>query len=159
MTTLLVSFAFKGTTKQFAKAMFICLTIDCILFMSCLPCIVKAQDKQQCAGITKAGTQCKHRVSGMYCVQHDSNTIHCSDTTKAGKQCSRPVKKEGDKCFQHNKPTAYIYNAYSPEYDETFVLKSCSPLPSDTLVHFNDKAVATNRNTPYTARIISLYTK
>lgn len=118
-----------------------------------------SQDKKQCAGITKGGTQCQHKTDTTYCIQHNPNTIRCADTTKAGKQCSRPVKKTGDKCFQHNKSTAYLYNAYSPEFDETFVLKSLTQLRNDTLVHFDNNAVATKRNTAYTARIISLYTK
>lgn len=156
MITLCIISAFTGTRKQLIKGIIICLCIDIAIVLSCT---ANAQDKKQCAGITKAGTQCKHKTEATYCIQHNPNAIHCADTTRTGKRCTRSVKKEGDKCFQHNKPTAYLYNAYSPEYDETFVLKSCSPLPSDTLVHFNDKAVATNRNTPYTARIISLYTK
>lgn len=118
-----------------------------------------SQDKKQCAATTKAGTQCTRKTENVYCKQHDPNTARCSGLTKSGKQCSRPVKKEGDKCFQHNKSTAYLYNAYSPEHDENFVVKSFSHLRNDTLVHFDNNAVATNRTTPYTARIISLYTK
>lgn len=144
---------YKRLCKVFSRPTI--LLVAFVLFNS----LAFSQDKKQCAGITKAGTQCKHKVSGMYCVQHDSNAIHCSDTTKAGKQCSRPVKKEGDKCFQHNKSTTYLYNAYSPEYDENFVIKSFSTLRNDTLVHFDNNVVATSRNTPYTAKIISLYNK
>lgn len=118
-----------------------------------------SQDRKQCAGITKVGTQCSHKADSVYCKQHNPSTPKCAETAKStGKRCTRSVKKEGDKCFQH-KSTAYLYNAYSSEYDENFVLRSFSPLPSDTLVHFDKNAVATIIKTPYTARIISLYTK
>lgn len=37
MITLIVSFAFKGTKKEYAKALFLCLAIDSLVFMACLP--------------------------------------------------------------------------------------------------------------------------
>lgn len=157
MITLCILSAFTGTRKQLIKGVIICLCIDIAIVLSCT---ANAQDKKQCAGITKTGTQCSRKADSVYCSQHNPLTPKCSERAKStGKQCTRPVKKEGDRCFQHNKSTAYLYNAYSPEYDENFVLKSFSPLRNDTLVHFNDKAVATIKKTPYTARIISLYTK
>lgn len=118
-----------------------------------------SQNKVQCIGITKSGIQCTRKVDSVYCVQHNPAAIHCADSTKTGKPCSRVVKKIGDKCFQHNKATSYLYNAYSPEYDENFVLRSYNELPSDTIVHFDDNAVATIKKTPYTAIIISIYSK
>lgn len=157
MITLCILSAFTGTRKQLIKGIIICLCIDIAIILSCT---ANAQDKKQCAGITKAGTQCSRKVDSFYCTQHNPLTPKCAETAKStGKRCTRSVKKEGDKCFQHNKPTAYLYNAYSPEYDENFVLKSFSPLRNDTLVHFDNNAVATIIKTPYTARIISLYTK
>lgn len=160
MITLIVSPLFKGTTKQYAKVLFFCLTIDCLIFMSCWPSIANAQDKRQCTAITKAGIQCSRKTESTYCKQHNPETPKCSATAKStGKRCTRPVKKEGDKCFQHNKSTAYLYNAYSPEYDENFVLKSFSPLRNDTIVHFDKGIGVTTKITPYTARIISIYNK
>lgn len=52
---------------------------------------------------------------------------------------------------------AYYYNAYSPEYDEYFVLKSYQPLPMDTVVHFNNNVVATHKKTRFTAKVLSIY--
>lgn len=158
MITLIIAFRFSGSKKQLVKALLFCLAIDFFLIMSCLP--ANAQDKKQCAGITKSGTQCSRKADSVYCSQHNPLTPKCSETAKStGKRCTRPVKKEGDKCFQHNKSTAYLYNAYSPEYDESFVIKSFIHLRNDTLVHFDNNAVATIKKTPYTARIISLYIK
>lgn len=51
----------------------------------------------------------------------------------------------------------YYYNAYAPGYDEYFVLKSYQPLPLDTITHFDDNAVSTDRKTGYTAKVISIY--
>ena len=53
---------------------------------------------------------------------------------------------------------AYLYNAYSPGYDEYFVIKSYQSLPLDTLVHFDDQAIVTDQATGYQARILSSYT-
>lgn len=51
----------------------------------------------------------------------------------------------------------YYYNAYAPGYDEYFVIKSYSPMPLDTIVHFDDKATVTDQKTGYTAKILSIY--
>lgn len=54
---------------------------------------------------------------------------------------------------------SYYYNAYAPGYDEYFVIKSYSPMPLDTIVHFDDNAVITNQRTGYTCKILSPYIK
>lgn len=53
----------------------------------------------------------------------------------------------------------YYYNAYSPLYDEYFILKSYKPLQNKEIVWFDDKATAVNYSTEYVAMIISPYNK
>lgn len=54
----------------------------------------------------------------------------------------------------------YYYNAYSPGYDEYFVLKSYQQLPIDTITHFEaNHALATKEKTGWTAKILSVYDK
>lgn len=64
-----------------------------------------SQDKQQCKGTTKAGTQCTRQTTTMYCKQHDINAIRCGAKTKAGTECKNIVKVAGLKCHNHNKTT------------------------------------------------------
>lgn len=157
MITLCILSAFTGTRKQLIKGVIICLCIDIAIVLSCT---ANAQDRKQCAGITKTGTQCSRKADSVYCSQHNPSTPKCAETAKStGKQCTRPVKKEGDKCFQHKSNVGYLYNAYDKEADENFVLKAYTLLPKDTLVNYDNNAVVTTKKTPYTARIISLYTK
>lgn len=69
-----------------------------------------AQDKKQCQGITKAGTQCQHKTSSIYCKQHDQSipVIRCGAKTKAGTPCKNRVKVDGDKCHNHKVVTSGI---------------------------------------------------
>lgn len=55
--------------------------------------------------------------------------------------------------------TTYLYNAYSPLYDEHFVIKSYTPLSVKEVVWFDDNATAVNYSTEYVAMIISPYNK
>lgn len=56
-----------------------------------------------------------------------------------------------------SKPQLLYYNAYSPLYDEYFILKSDKPLSNKDIVWFDDKATAVNYTTEYVAMIISPY--
>jgi hypothetical protein len=116
-----------------------------------------AQDKHQCAGTTKAGTQCKRMITETYCKQHDSTSLRCGEPTKTGGKCQRIPKQGATKCFQHPNKTALLYNAYSPSHEDYFVIKSNTPLKSKSVVWFNDNAEAVNYTTPYVATIISPY--
>ena len=60
--------------------------------------------------------------------------------------------------FGYNPRRSYLYNAYSPSYDEYFVIKSYGSLPLDTVVNFDDNAIVTADKTGYQARILSTYT-
>lgn len=60
-----------------------------------------AQDKKQCAGITKAGTQCKHKTATTYCKVHDPASPRCGAKTKDGQPCKMAVKESGTKCHNH----------------------------------------------------------
>lgn len=60
-----------------------------------------SQDKKQCQGKTKAGTQCQHKVATTYCKQHDTSTPRCGDSTKTGTLCKFIVKVPGNKCHNH----------------------------------------------------------
>jgi len=82
-------------------------------------------ENNQCLGITKAGSQCKHSTSigNDYCFQHSpdisrqnsrssssykstyrssssTNTPRCGARTKSGSACKRKVKG-GGRCYQH----------------------------------------------------------
>lgn len=61
-------------------------------------------------------------------------------------------------CTRNSNET-YYYNAYSPLYDEFFILKSDKPLTVKDVVWFDDNAAATQYATPYVATIISPYNK
>lgn len=52
----------------------------------------------------------------------------------------------------------HYYNAYSPLYDEYFVIKSDRELKAKDIVWFDDNAQAVAYVTPYVAKIISPYT-
>lgn len=54
-------------------------------------------------------------------------------------------------------PEPLLYNAYSPLYDEFFIIKSDTPLEDKAVVWFNDNAEVVNYTTPYVATIISPY--
>lgn len=54
-------------------------------------------------------------------------------------------------------PQPIYYNAYSPLYDEYFVLKSNRPLSIKDVVWFDDNAQAVDYATPYVATILSPY--
>lgn len=58
-----------------------------------------------------------------------------------------------------NQNVKLYYNAYSPLYDEFFVLASDHVLDSNSVVFFDDNAQAVDHVTPYVAKVISLYTK
>lgn len=60
--------------------------------------------------------------------------------------------------FSYNPRKSYLYNAYSPGYDEYFVIKSYQQLPFDTVVSFDNNAIVTADKTGYQARILSSYT-
>lgn len=60
-------------------------------------------------------------------------------------------------CTRQTIPEPLLYNAYSPLYDEYFILKSYKPLLNKTVVWFDDKATAVNYSTEYVAMIISPY--
>lgn len=53
----------------------------------------------------------------------------------------------------------HYYNAYSPLYNEYFVISSDRELKAKDVVWFDDKAQAVDYATPYVARIISPYKK
>jgi hypothetical protein len=59
--------------------------------------------------------------------------------------CTRPVAQ------------VYYYNAYSPLYDEYFVIKSDRELKAKDIVWFNDDTEVVSYRTPYVATIISPY--
>ncbi len=54
-------------------------------------------------------------------------------------------------------PHPVYYNAYSPLYDEFFVIKSDRELKAKDIVWFDDNAAVVDYPTPYVARIISPY--
>lgn len=68
-----------------------------------------AQDKHQCAGKTKAGTQCMRQTATTYCKQHDPASLRCGAPTKAGGKCQRVPKQGETKCFQHKQQHACIW--------------------------------------------------
>jgi hypothetical protein len=118
-----------------------------------------SQDKKQCAETTKAGHQCTRKTEGTYCKQHDPSTPKCIETAKStGKRCTRAVKNEGDKCFQHNKSTVYLYNAYDSTADEYYVIKSYDSLALGAIVNVDNKAVVTSRKNGFPAKVLSPYT-
>lgn len=51
----------------------------------------------------------------------------------------------------------HYYNAYSPLYDEYFVIKSDRELKAKDIVWFDDNAAVVDYTTPYVATIISPY--
>ena len=55
-------------------------------------------------------------------------------------------------------PQPVYYNAYSPLYDEFFVIKSDRELKAKDIVWFDDNTQVVDYPTPYVARIISPYT-
>jgi hypothetical protein len=69
------------------------------LIISSFTCF--SQDKKQCAGITKAGTQCKHKTATTYCKVHDPASPKCGAKTKDGQPCKMAVKEPGTKCHNH----------------------------------------------------------
>lgn len=77
-----------------------------IVLLACAVCVDaqdKKEDKHHCEGTTKAGAPCQHITADKYCKQHDPATPRCGVLTKAGKPCARPVKNQGEHCFQHSK--------------------------------------------------------
>jgi hypothetical protein len=54
-------------------------------------------------------------------------------------------------------PQPLLYNAYSPFYDEFFVISSNRELQAKDVVWFDDNAQAVAYVTPYVAKIISPY--
>jgi hypothetical protein len=54
-------------------------------------------------------------------------------------------------------PEPVYYNAYSPLYDEFFVIKSDRELNAKDIVWFDDNTQVVDYPTPYVARIISPY--
>ena len=54
-------------------------------------------------------------------------------------------------------PEPVYYNAYSPLYDEFFVIKSDRELKAKDIVWFDDNAAVVDYPTAYVARIISPY--
>lgn len=58
-----------------------------------------------------------------------------------------------------SKPQLLFYNAYSPAYDEFFIISSDHKLDSNAVVWFDDNAQVVNYTTPYVATIISPYKK
>ena len=54
-------------------------------------------------------------------------------------------------------PQPVYYNAYSPLYDEYFVIKSNRELKAKDIVWFDDNAAVVDYPTAYVARIISPY--
>lgn len=61
-------------------------------------------------------------------------------------------------CTRAHNDTLY-YNAYSPLYDEFFIISSDHALDSNSVVWFDDHAQVVNCCTPYVAKIISPYNK
>jgi len=59
-------------------------------------------------------------------------------------------------CTRQQPDTLY-YNAYSPLYDEFFVIASDRELKAKDIVWFDDNAQAVNYATPYVATILSHY--
>lgn len=57
----------------------------------------------------------------------------------------------------HSLPEPVYYNAYSPLYDEFFVIKSDRELSAKDVVWFDDNAAVVDYPTAYVARIISPY--
>lgn len=53
----------------------------------------------------------------------------------------------------------FLYNSYSPLYDEYFILKSDKELKAKDIVWFDDNAAVVDYPTAYVARIISPYNK
>lgn len=71
------------------------------LLISLITLVSFAQDKQQCAGKTKAGERCKYKTANTYCTLHNPDTPRCGADKKSGGKCQRMVKNAGDKCFDH----------------------------------------------------------
>ena len=59
--------------------------------------------------------------------------------------------------FTRSLPQPHYYNAYSPLYDEFFIISSDMELQAKDVVWFDDSAQAVNYATPYVATIISPY--
>lgn len=55
-------------------------------------------------------------------------------------------------------PQPFYYNAYSPTFDEFFIIRSYKPLAAKQIVWF-DHAQVVEYATPYMATIISPYNK